>query len=418
MKLSRRKFVKAGIIAAACAPLLSVKPALARAWTDQPSSASLNQLNYYNESTFKPYVNSSFRVYLSPTETRTLQLTEVINHDTTSQDQQSSRLYSSECFSLLFTLPPGEHFAQDTYLIEHDALGAFYLFVVPVSPQNKQSQDFYEAVIYRREQYWTDTVYKMTSKKRSVDAKSQSVIASSAVIGASSAITSATQPKQSVSESAPVIILPGGQDARPNAKEESDVYRFRPEALAPPVAAEQANAPAAPKKIVYPLTLSQSPVINGLKLGMTPDQVLALFPGSRQDEEVRRDLSRPPSRFGVSHFRIIPARYSTKSKFDRITQILFTLFDGRVSTLYVGYDSPVWQHVDEFVTDFSRGRKLPAADEWAAYVGMDTELKTLNCKEFEISLFAGSKNVNMNYTQVRDLIALQKYEERRARMKG
>jgi hypothetical protein len=408
VKLSRRKFVKAGIIAAACAPLLTLKRGLAQGMTGQSSSASLNQLSYYNEAAFKPYVNTSFRVYLSPSETRALQLIEVTDHDTSSQ--QSSLLYSSQCFSLLFTIPPGNRFTQDTYLIEHDALGAFYLFIVPVSPQSKQSSDVYEAVIYRREMYWTDSVSKMTKKKPLAATTTQSITTSPSVT------TPPTQPKQSILEAAPLLILPGNQDAQPNAKEESDVYRFRPAALAPP-AAEQASVPAAPKKIVYPLTLSQSPVINGLKLGMTPDQVLALFPGSRTDAEVQRDLSRPPSRLGVSNFIIRPQKYSSKSKFDRVTQIIFTLFDGRVSTLYVGYDSPVWEHVDEFVTEFSQGRNLPAADEWEAYVGMDTELKTLNCQEFEIRLFAGSKNVNLNYTQVRDLVALQKYKERRAKSK-
>lgn len=415
MKLSRRKFVKAGIIAAACAPLLTWKRGLAQGSANQSSSASLNQLSYYTEAAFKPYVNTSFRVYLSPSETRSLELIKVSDYDTSSQ--QSSLLYSSQCFSLLFTIPPGQSFTQDTYLIEHDALGAFYLFIVPISPQNKQSQDFYEAVIYRREMYWTDSVSKMTKKKPLAANTTQSITTSPSVITSPSVTTPPTQPKQSVFDVAPLLILPGNQDGKPDAKEESDVYRFRPAATASIALAEQANVTPPPKKTVFPMTLSQSPVINGLKLGMTPEQVLTLFPGSKTDAEVQRELSRPPSRFGVSGFTIKPAKYSSKSKFDRVTQILFTLFDGRVSTLYVGYDSPVWEHVDEYVTEFSKGRNLPAADEWEAYVGMDTELKTLNCKEFEIRLFAGGHNVQINYTQVRDLIALQKYEERRAKSK-
>ena len=415
MKLSRRKFVKAGIIAAVCAPLLPLKRILAQGRTDQSSSGSLNQLSYYNEAAFKPYVNTSFRVYLSPSETRSLQLIKVSDYDTSSQ--QSPLLYSSQCFSLLFTIPPGNRFTQDTYLIEHDALGAFYLFIVPVSPQSKQSPDFYEAVIYRREMYWTDRVSKMTKKKPLAVTTTQSITTSPSVITSPSVTTPPTQPKQSIFEAAPLLILLGNQGVQPNPKEESDVYRFRPAAAASTDAAEQANVAVAPKKTVFPMALSQSPAINGLKLGMTPEQVLALFPGSKTDEEVQRELSRPPNRFGVSSFTIKPQKYSSKSKFDRVTQIIFTLFDGRVSTLYVGYDSPVWEHVDEFVTEFSKGRNLPAADEWEAYVGMDTELKTLNCQEFEIRLFAGGHNVQINYTQVRDLVALQKYEERRAKSK-
>jgi hypothetical protein len=423
VKLSRRKFVKAGIIAAVCAPLLPLKRIVAQGKTGQPSSANLNQLSYYNEAAFKPYVNTSFRVYLSPSETRSLELIKVSDYDTSSQ--QSPLVYSSECFSLLFTIPPGQSFTQDTYLIEHDALGTFYLFVVPISPPSKQSSDFYEAVIYRREMYWTDRVSKTTKKKPSSLTTSQAVTTSSAVITSPSVTKSTTQPKQSVLEGAPLLILPGiqdvksnPQDVKPNPQEESDVYRFRPAETASIALAEQANIAPPPKKTVYPLALSQSPIINGLKLGMTADQVLALFPGSKTDAEVQRDLSRPPSQFGVSSFTIKPQKYSSKSKFDRVTQITFTLFDGRVSTLYVGYDSPIWEHVDDYVTDFNKGRNLPAADEWEAYVGMDTELKTLNCKEFEISLFAGGQNVNINYAQVRDLVALQKYKERREKSKA
>ena len=186
--------MKAGIIAAVCAPLLPLKRILAQGRTDQSSSGSLNQLS--------------------------------------------------------FTIPPGRSFKQDTYVIEHDALGAFYLFIVPVSPQSKQNPDFYEAVIYRREMYWTDKVSKMTKKKPLALTTSQAVTTSPSVT------TPPTQPKQSISNVAPLLILLGNQDAQPNPKEESDVYRFRPEALAPPVAAEQANAPAAPDRRANPLCMT------------------------------------------------------------------------------------------------------------------------------------------------------------------
>jgi hypothetical protein len=69
------------------------------------------------------------------------------------------------------------------------------------------------------------------------------------------------------------------------------------------------------------------------------------------------------------------------------------------------------------VTDFSTGKNMPAADSWETYVGMDDQLKTLKCKDFEVSLFAGGKNLSINYVQMRDLVALQKYKERRAKAK-
>ena len=226
-----------------------------------------------------------------------------------------------------------------------------------------------------------------------------------------------------------MIILPGTRetkqdakadtkpDAKSGAKEELDIYRFRPAEAPSAIAAEIANRPRPRKRKTPQLTLAQAPSLDGLKLGMTPAQVLALFPGSETDKEVQSDLSRPASKFGVSSFMIRPAKYPSATKFSDVSQINFMLLDGRVSTLYVGYEKPVWAHVDEFVAEFNKERNLPGIDHWEAYVGMDTQLKMLKGKEFEISLFAGGNNVNINYVQLRDLMALAKFRERSAKAK-
>jgi hypothetical protein len=50
---------------------------------------------------------------------------------------------------------------------------------------------------------------------------------------------------------------------------------------------------------------------------------------------------------------------------------------------------------------------------------MDTQLKTLKCREFEISIFAGGKNVhNINYVKMDDLLAQQKLNERKIKIRG
>src|SRR6266852_5187701 len=78
------------------------------------------------------------------------------------------------------------------------------------------------------------------------------------------------------------------------------------------------NTAGPQEKTACTLTLAGAPVINGLKLGMTADEVLALFPGSKEDAEVRASLSRPPSQFGTSSFVIRPDRYQSKEKFTGI----------------------------------------------------------------------------------------------------
>jgi hypothetical protein len=160
--------------------------------------------------------------------------------------------------------------------------------------------------------------------------------------------------------------------------------------------------------------MAQAPDVHGLKLGMTVEQVLALFPGSREDSELRQSLSRPPSQFGVSNFKLTPDKYAPKSKPTGISNITVSLLDGRVSGFTANYNGPEWKHVDQFVAKFSEGKNLPAPEAWEAFVGMDTQLKTLNCKEFELSVFAGGKNVhNINYVKMQDTAARRKLKERR-----
>jgi len=161
------------------------------------------------------------------------------------------------------------------------------------------------------------------------------------------------------------------------------------------------------------LTLAGAPDIKGLKLGMTPKEVLALFPGSEEDAEVSASLARPPSQFGVSGFLIRPDRYKSKETFAGINQITFTLLDGRVSGFSVGYNGPEYSHVDKFVAKFTEGTTLPAADAWEAYVGMDTQLKILKCSELEIRVFAGGQGGSLNYVLMRDLVADKKLKERK-----
>ena len=161
------------------------------------------------------------------------------------------------------------------------------------------------------------------------------------------------------------------------------------------------------------LTVNQAPVLNGVRLRMTPDQVLALFPDSNNDPQVQSSLSRPPSQFGQSSFVIKPAKYKSKDRYSGISQIIFTLLDGRVSTLSVGYNGPQWSHVDRFVAKFTEGTNLPAEDQWEAYVGMDTQLKTLRCTDFEVRVFAGGQGGNLNYVLMTDLEADKKLKDRR-----
>lgn len=364
MSLSRRTFMKAGVVTAAFAafPLKSVMAQI----QDSSSSATIAQLGYYTKSSFAPYVNTEFRVYLNTSDTLGMKLVE-INDRLPSIARRDARgiTPSSECFSLLLTIPQGKSFEQNTYLIEHESLGTFYLFVVPVTDKGKRSPNLYEAIIYRRQE---------------------------ALKGYDAAFT------------------PGAN----SSKGKQEVFYFRPQEIAPPPA-PPADPGAAGRLAASRMTVAQSPSILGLRLGMTTEQALSLFPGITNDAEIRSSLSRPASKLGISNLTISPGKYSGAKTFERVTQINLTFLDGRVFNLNVGYNGPLWGHVDEFVAKFSEETRLPGADSWDAYVGMDTQLKTLRGMDFEVTIFAGGENVNINYVNLRDLTAQQILKERRAR---
>jgi hypothetical protein len=417
LSLSRRKFIKAGAIAAACvglpaslaqaasgrAPLLNRSVESLLLEQHPPTVSSLDLLGYYDKSAFIPYVNTKFNVYLGESNVRGVTLKKV--SDYLQLSDSLAAVSGSECFSLLFTIAPGNPFQQDTYRIEHEALGAFYMFVVPVSPHKNKSLDYYEAVIFRqrRGEQATNTV-----------AGVQPVI----ITEAKPIITTVTpRPVWMPWRVSAETRVESPAEGR-KAKVERDIYNFSSlGTIAPVVAVEANDKPHVPVQATW-LSMADDRGINGLRLGMTTEQVLALFPGSKVDEEVRVSLSNPTSPLGLSGFTIRPEKYSSKSKFDGISQIVFTLLDNRVSTLYVGYDnSTTLGNVDEFVTKFSKGRKLPAAESWEPYVGMDNQLKTMKCKDYEIMVFAGGENVSVSYVQLSDLTARRKLKERRAEAK-
>ncbi len=166
------------------------------------------------------------------------------------------------------------------------------------------------------------------------------------------------------------------------------------------------------------LTKAVAPVLNGLRLGMTPDEVLALFPGSKADDKLRPDVNIAETKFGNSSFIVRPSLYETKENFKGIRQITFAFLDSRVSSINIGYEGPAYPHVDQFVTRFVEGTSLPPADQWQGYVGLDNQLKILTCKDFEVRVFAGGEGGNLNYVLLTDLEADKKLKERRAKAKA
>jgi len=161
------------------------------------------------------------------------------------------------------------------------------------------------------------------------------------------------------------------------------------------------------------LKLSEAPAINRLKLGMTEAEVFAVFPGSKDDAELRSALSKPRGPLGNSSFLLTPSKYESPADYKDVSRVTFSMLDGRVSSFTINYNGPEWAHVDKFVEKFVEGKDLPAAEQWEPYAGMENQMKTLTCTDFSIRVFNGGEGGNQNYVLVQDLEADKKLKERR-----
>ena len=177
------------------------------------------------------------------------------------------------------------------------------------------------------------------------------------------------------------------------------------------VAASSASAQA--EGAACGLTASEVPDVRGLRLGLTTRHVFELFPGSGEDKNILDALAAAPKKFGVASVNIPPAAFAANPAYAGVSSVSVKFVDGRVASFTVNTNDPEWKHVDDFVAEFVEGTGLPPADAWTPYTGLDTQLKALACKDFTLSLFAGGKNLKLNYVMLTDTEAERLWRERR-----
>lgn len=97
------------------------------------------------KATFAAHLNTTFLLQPEQSSELPVKLIEVADKGPATKRRQKLAQQGKECFAVIFE---GRHAAalkQGTYHFQHDALGQFQLFVVPV--QSKRGRHFYEAVI-------------------------------------------------------------------------------------------------------------------------------------------------------------------------------------------------------------------------------------------------------------------------------
>ncbi|HXH12438.1 MAG TPA: hypothetical protein VNP04_22055 [Alphaproteobacteria bacterium] len=103
-------------------------------------------LDDLHAATFAAHVHTTFRIDLSSTEAIALELVEV-KDGASPGEKPPTAVADQERFSIMFRGPHDRLLQQGMYRIQHDQLGAFELFLVPVG-QDRHGL-YYEAVFNR-----------------------------------------------------------------------------------------------------------------------------------------------------------------------------------------------------------------------------------------------------------------------------
>ena len=143
MTLTRRVFLRTGIIAGITAtPFVAVNAFgqnVGGGKSESGKSTFINTdlLSYITASTFEEYINTSFLIRTEELAEHKVELVQV------KVIEKPGRAYG---FSLLFSSDSGVELPQASYLFEHEKMGVFPLFIVPVkTPKGMR----YEAVFSR-----------------------------------------------------------------------------------------------------------------------------------------------------------------------------------------------------------------------------------------------------------------------------
>lgn len=177
--------------------------------------------------------------------------------------------------------------------------------------------------------------------------------------------------------------------------------------LAPTCGVAYAQAPDQPDKRRCTLTVRQFPGIRGTRLGMTAEQVFALFFGSGERTENRTAISSAAGypNYGVATLFLQPAALpEAKEKLAGIASMSVILFDDRVTDIRVSYlgpssypKGPYWLKVDDFIAKLSEAFALPNAKEWIEH---SETSKTLKCDGFDLnaSTYGGAGALSLRVT--------------------
>lgn len=160
------------------------------------------------------------------------------------------------------------------------------------------------------------------------------------------------------------------------------------------------------------LTMAQAPAIRGIRLGMTVEELLQLFPGAdpnRIKAEVETTKSEPA--FGVASIHLDSSQHRDR---EQGLSFQLVLFDGRVVSVtgrYYMNNHTQYGTVftlEQFIDKITATYQLPAKENWVRDENRPDNRAVLRCKEVEFQVFSS----NLNFI-ILDPSYLEKQQQRK-----
>jgi hypothetical protein len=164
---------------------------------------------------------------------------------------------------------------------------------------------------------------------------------------------------------------------------------FDPNAAPPP--------PAGPSRCN--LTPAQAPVFRGIRLGMSMEELLALFPRSKEQSKTIEALSKAEANYGEVHLEFGRDLYPENREMfsNNVVSYTTTLFDGRVTSFNAYYSFPApnnrshaWTPAT-WLNKLSESYKIPEQKDWE-FLG---NYASIGCQDFQMRVYASDNSTSI-----------------------
>jgi hypothetical protein len=146
------------------------------------------------------------------------------------------------------------------------------------------------------------------------------------------------------------------------------------------------------------LTEANAPAVRSLRLGMTVDQLVGLFPGSAKRKEMQEALGKAKAATGNEPVILAfdPAADAGGQAFAGVDSVSASVYKGRVIAFTVTYVGTSWRTIDEWVGKLAQSYGLPAAARWEAGPNENPN-RVLGCSgiEIEAAIQGGGSSISI-----------------------